>query len=193
MGEVLGVDPAAYDRAFRAAWRERDIGSLGGLADTVRTVAVRVGGSPTDAQVTRAAGLRLAMTGALLAQVSAGTLSTLDKLRAGGWKLGLVSNTTAESPDRFRLSPLAARFDATAFSNECRAAKPDPAIYLAACRALGVPPAACVYVGDGADEELAGATALGMRAIRTTEHADSDPAWTGPTITTLPETLTALG
>jgi putative hydrolase of the HAD superfamily len=56
-----------------------------------------------------------------------------------------------------------------------------------------VPPAACVYVGDGADEELAGATALGMRAIRTTEHADSDPAWTGPTITTLPETLTALG
>jgi putative hydrolase of the HAD superfamily len=192
MGEVLGVDPEAYAQAFFAAWPERFAGSLGDLAGTVRAIAVRVGGSPSDAQVSRAGELRRSMTAGLIAQVSTDTLAVLDKLRADGWPLGLVSNTTAESPDRFRDSPLAARFDATAFSSELGVAKPDPAIYRAACEALGVDPAACVYVGDGADRELAGAEALGMRAIRTTEHADTDPSWPGPTIRTLADLLTHL-
>lgn len=185
MGEALGVDPDAYVLAFHACWPERFVGALGDLASTVRAVAARVGGTPTPAQVARAAELRRSMTAGLLAQVSGGTRSALDKLRTNGWALGLVSNTTPESPDAFRASQLASRFDATAFSSELGVAKPDPAIYLAACRALDVAPASCVYVGDGADKELVAAAALGMRAIRTTEHADSDPTWTGPTISTI--------
>jgi hypothetical protein len=52
-------------------------------------------------------------------------------------------------------------FGATAFSSERGVAKPDPAIDRAACEALGMDPAACVYVDDGADQELAIAEALG--------------------------------
>lgn len=185
MGAALGVDPEKYVRAFHESWPERFAGSLGDLASTVATIAVRVGGSPSAAQVARAAELRRAMTADLIGLVSADTLAVLDKLRAGGWVLGLVSNTTPETPDRFRGSPLAARFDTTAFSSELGVAKPDPAIYLAACEALAVAPASVVYVGDGADGELAAAAALGMRAVRTSEHADSDPAWTGPTVGSL--------
>lgn len=40
--------------------------------------------------------------------------------------------------------------------------KPDPAIYLLACRRLGVAPEDCVFVGDGGDRELEGAAAVGM-------------------------------
>jgi putative hydrolase of the HAD superfamily len=185
MGAALGVDPDAYARAFHGSWPERFVGGLGDLTGTVRAIAMRVGGAPSEAQVASAADLRRAMTGGLVARVSPETLAVLDKLRADGWLLGLVSNTTAESPERFYASALASRFDATAFSSELGVAKPDPAIYLAACRQLRVAPASCVYVGDGADEELAAAAALGMRAIRTLEHADSDPGWTGPTVHSL--------
>ncbi|WP_308447807.1 HAD family hydrolase [Micromonospora sp. AKA38] len=71
-------------------------------------------------------------------------------------------------------------------------AKPAPAIYRLAAERLGVRPAECVFVGDGADGELAGARAVGMTAFRTTEHNDTDPGWGGPaffTLDSLPATL----
>ena len=39
--------------------------------------------------------------------------------------------------------------------------------------------------GDGADGELAGAAAVGMTVLRTTEHQDTDPGWIGPVIANL--------
>lgn len=193
MGEALGVDPDAYAVAFHESWPERFVGAFGDLPSTVRAIAVRVGGSPSDLQVARAAELRRTLTAGLICQVPAGTLTALDALRANGWLLGVVSNTTAESPDRFKESPLASRFDAAAFSSELGVAKPDPAIYLAACRTLEVDPPQCVYVGDGADAELAAAAALGMRPIRTTEYANTDPAWSGEVVAAIADLPAHLG
>lgn len=192
MAAVLGVDPSAYRQAFIAASRERFTGKLGDLAGTVRTIARRVGGDPTDEQVERASALRRKLTEDLLAAASDRTLSTLDELRAAGWRIGLVSNVTSESPERFRESALPPYFDATAFSSELGVAKPDADIYRAACTGLKVSPEECVYVGDGADNELAAALALGMYVVRTTEHANSDPLWTGPTVASLAELPTHL-
>jgi putative hydrolase of the HAD superfamily len=73
-------------------------------------------------------------------------------------------------------SNLSQYFEVTAFSAEVGSAKPGAAIYLAACKGLGVDPAECVYVADGSDNELPGAVSLGMYAVRTTEDANSDPA-----------------
>jgi 2-haloalkanoic acid dehalogenase type II len=44
-------------------------------------------------------------------------------------------------------------------------AKPDPAIFLAACAALGVAPAEAVYVGDDLQLDVVGAQQAGMRAV----------------------------
>lgn len=192
IARVLEVDPVAYNRVFFAASHERFVGALGDLAGTIRAIAGRVGGTPSDAQVERAVALRRTLTADLVAAVGDRTLSTLDELRLAGWRLGLVSNVTPETPDRWREGKLPPYFDAVAFSSELGVAKPDPGIYLAACEQLEVQPAECVYVGDGADDELAGATALGMRAIRTTEHADTDPSWAGPTVDSLIDVLTVL-
>jgi putative hydrolase of the HAD superfamily len=184
---ALGVDAEAYNLAFFAASHERFIGAFGDLAGTIRAIAGMAGGATSDEQIARASALRHAMTVDMLAAVPDATLSTLDTLRLAGWRIGLVSNVTSETPDRWRESKLPPYFDAAAFSSELGVAKPDAGIYLAACRDLDVPPAACFYVGDGADDELAGATTLGMYAIRTTDHADSDPSWAGPTIGSLAE------
>lgn len=112
----------------------------------------------------------------------AATLDTLAAFKAAGWRIGLVSNITAETQLQWPDSPMAKYYDATAFSAEVGAAKPEPAIYHAACSALDAEPTDCIYIGDGNDNELPAAASLGMHAIRTTEHADSDPTWTGPSV-----------
>ncbi|MEU8227004.1 HAD-IA family hydrolase [Kribbella sp. NPDC048915] len=187
MGAALGVDAAAFQAAFDASSYERFIGAYGDLPSTLRVIAERCGGSPTDAQVQEATSLRRALAARLLGNVAAATLETLAAFKAAGWRIGLVSNITAETQLQWPGSPLAQYFDATAFSAEVGSAKPEAAIYLAACSAVGVDPSDCLYVGDGNDNELPAAAALGMHAIRTLEHADNAPTWLGPTIKTYAE------
>ncbi|MFB6723244.1 HAD family hydrolase [Kribbella sp. NPDC056345] len=187
MARLLGVDAARFIREFDAAAYERFTGMYGDLETTVRLIAERAGGNPTDDQVLEATNLRRALTRRLMQGPPAGTLGTLAKLRADGWRIGLVSNITTETQLQWRDSPLAPYFDTTAFSSELGAAKPEPAIYLAACSALGVTPSECVYIGDGRDNELPAAAALGMHTIRTLEHSNSHPAWSGETVNTFAE------
>jgi putative hydrolase of the HAD superfamily len=179
---VLGVDPDAFAQAFDATAYERFIGAYGDLPSTLRAMARRGGGDPSDDQLRRATDLRRKLARRLLGAVPAGTLAALAQLRFAGWRTGLVSNITSETMLQWPGSALSEHIEATAFSAEVGAAKPEPAIYLAACDALGVAPGECVYVADGSDDELRGATDLGMYAVRTTEHADTDPSWRGPTI-----------
>ncbi|WP_326999945.1 HAD-IA family hydrolase [Dactylosporangium sp. NBC_01737] len=96
-----------------------------------------------------------------------------------------MSNATAEAAEAWPACALASRFDVAVFSSVLGIGKPDPRIYLAAAEALGAAPADCVFVGDGADGELAGAAAVGMRVVRTVEHKDTDPTWPGPVIQAL--------
>ena len=182
MARVLGVECARFVREFDAAAYERFTGVYGDLETTVRLIAERAGGEPTDEQVLEATNLRRALTRRLMQGSPAGTLGTLATLRADGWRIGLVSNITTETQLQWSSSPLAPYFDTTAFSSELGVAKPEAAIYMAACTALGVSPAECVYVGDGRDNELAAAASLGMHTIRTLEHSNSHPAWPGDSI-----------
>ncbi|RQX21271.1 HAD family hydrolase, partial [Micromonospora chalcea] len=151
----------------------------------VRIRAERLGGSPTDEQVSRAAAHRRALARRVLGRVPVGTLDVLDALRERGHRLALISNATSETAEAWAAGPLARRFDVAVFSSAVGLAKPDPAIYRTAAQRLGVAPAECVYVGDGADGELAGAAAVGMTVLRTTEHQDTDPGWIGPVIADL--------
>ena len=64
--------------------------------------------------------------------------------------------------------------DAAVFSGEVGWRKPSPQIFAAALQALGAHPATTVHVGDRIREDVDGAHAAGMRAIRLREHYD-DP------------------
>jgi putative hydrolase of the HAD superfamily len=117
----------------------------------------------------------------------------LDALRAAGWRLGLVSNCTGEVPGLWKRTPFASRFDTVAFSCVVGAAKPDPAIFLAAVAGLGLSPNECRYVGDGRDDELAAAAGLGMAPIRMVGFRHDDAAWPRERISSLLELLPLLG
>jgi putative hydrolase of the HAD superfamily len=94
-------------------------------------------------------------------------------------------------------------FDDVVFSYQVGHLKPEPEIYLLACRRLAVSPADAVFVGDGGSDELSGATGVGMRAYAARwfvrnwpkEARDlADSATTGFTRLADPEALlTALG
>ncbi|MET8258703.1 HAD-IA family hydrolase [Micromonospora sp. NPDC005205] len=190
MALVVGVAPAALVAAYHASWRDRLV--RWEVEETVRILAGRLGGTPTDEQVARAGEHRRALARRVLGAVSTATLDVLDVLRDGGHPLALISNATSETAEAWPQSPLARRFDVAVFSCEVGLAKPDPAIYRIAAERLGVAPAECVFVGDGADGELAGAAAVGMTVLRTTEHNDTDPSWGGRAFASLGDLSTLL-
>jgi putative hydrolase of the HAD superfamily len=61
--------------------------------------------------------------------------------------------------ERPSLRPL---FTTCTFSCAIGAAKPDRAIYAAGAQSLGIEPAHLLFVGDGSDDELAGAARVGL-------------------------------
>ena len=100
-----------------------------------------------------------------------GALAALDRLRAAGLRLGVVSNQSGVAAGRLTLAQVEAvnaRVDALLGpfatwqvcphgpGDGCACRKPRPGLVLAAAAALGTVPARCVVVGDiGADIEAA--------------------------------------
>jgi putative hydrolase of the HAD superfamily len=97
--------------------------------------------------------------------LAAGARELLAALRTRGLRTGMVSNFDHRLPallDGLGLSPL---LDVVVRPADVGAAKPDARIFTAALRRLGIEPQAALYVGDDADEDIAGARAAGLHAV----------------------------
>lgn len=192
MAADLGVDPETFVEAVRASHGERFLGETGSLVETVALLAARCGGTPSRVRLELAAARRLDLMRAMLAGVTAETPRVLDELRARGLRLGLVSDSSVETPALWSGSPLSGRFDAAAFSCLLGSRKPDGRIYRHVLAQLGVAAERCVYVGDGDSHELTGAARLGMTAVCLSplgrhDHYEHDEGFRGPAIRSLAE------
>jgi putative hydrolase of the HAD superfamily len=97
-------------------------------------------------------------------------VSAVRDLRLGAVKTGLVSNSWSTNHyDRGLLGQL---FDAVLISGELGMHKPAPEIYRLAAERVGVPPERCLFVDD-LRENCEGAEAVGMRAVRHRDPADT--------------------
>lgn len=114
-------------------------------------------------------------------------VSTLRALRAMDVRVGLISNTTAESPRVVKESELAPLLDAVLFSCSEKVMKPDSRIYRRAAQLLGVPSAECLFVGDGSDDELSGADAAGMTPVLLDSGDTPRRDWSGLRVNALSE------
>jgi len=90
------------------------------------------------------------------------TAPTLRALHARGVKIGIVSNVPRDLRPIFAAHDLADVVDAFTHSFEVGAEKPDPAIFLRACEALGTSPGETLMVGDHPVAD-AGALRAGLR------------------------------
>ncbi len=95
-----------------------------------------------------------------------GALALLERLRAAGLKIGLVTNNTiAEQMGKLERLGLLPLLDALAISEAVGFAKPDPRIFAAALERLGCAAGEAVMVGDSWSADVLGAQAAGIRAI----------------------------
>lgn len=79
------------------------------------------------------------------------------------YRLGVVSNFYGNLDGILRAEGLRGLFSVVADSGVVGVIKPEPAIFLHACRGLEAEPAECVMVGDSVKRDMAGAAGLGMR------------------------------
>jgi len=182
----LAIAEDEWITALDASWHERLTGTFGSQIETFRVVATRAGCTPTDEQLAEAVALRYAAY-RRAQQLRPDAIDTLRALRADGFKIGLVSDCTHDLADQWDDLELAEHFDATVFSCHEGTRKPDPLLFRAAATRLDVPPAACLYVGDGGGDEMAGSAGVGMHPVLLAgedwaeNHAPGRPeaAWTG--------------
>ena len=107
---------------------------------------------------------------------AAGTGTALERLRAAGLRLGVVSNSDGRVEAALRAAGLRACFDVVLDSALFGAEKPDPAIFRAALEALRVAPDEALYVGDLYEVDVVGARAAGMEAILLLPETAAAPA-----------------
>ena len=81
-----------------------------------------------------------------------------------GYILGIIANTITETeiPDWLKEDGLEQYFKAVVLSSLFRIRKPNPEIYLEACRRAKVDPARSVYVGDNPSRDILGARLAGF-------------------------------
>ncbi len=195
MGELLGVDPETFAQRWLACFDDRVRGTMGSIEETVGQLSRTLGGRSDPATVARAVRIRLDFTRRLL-RSNDSVLSALDALRNDGVRLALVSDTSDETVRVWPETPLASRFGVTVFSCIEGIRKPDPRMYYRALELLGLPAAACAYVGDGGSHELSGARAVGLFPFQfrfpgesddVAYRVDFDADWSGPRIVDLSE------
>lgn len=99
----------------------------------------------------------------------------LAEIAGRGIRIGLISNShrcLASFQEHFEL----ARFISAAVSSSQHGyLKPHPSIFQAALHLLGVPAAEAVMVGDSVGQDIAGARAVGMRAVLVRRGVDDEP------------------
>ena len=133
--------------------------------------------------------------------VDDGARPALERLRAQGVALALVSNTMRTPGTTLRTLleqfGLLACFAHTTFSDEVRVRKPAAEIFALTLRALGVPAEAAVHVGDDPVLDVYGARVAGMRVVQVTRASlgalgARRPDAVVPTLAGLPDAVARL-
>jgi putative hydrolase of the HAD superfamily len=188
MTEALQTpDADAFTRSFtHETWQARATGQLASIEENIAWIYAQQGWPLASERVGEAIRIRMELSREVLVALP-GALEALTTLKRQGYRLGLISDCSAETPLLWETLPFATLIEAPIFSCAVGYLKPDPRIYQIACERLGVAPGDCLYIGDR-PEEVIGARAVGMRAIRVRPPHDDTyeareegrPTWDGP-------------
>jgi len=180
-------------------WDRRRRGVFKTVDANIEYVCRALGLEASAEKINKAAETRYNYSRNLLLHPRAGALTTLEALRDNGFKVGLLSNCSAEIPHLWPETSFSHLINSPIFSCSVGVVKPEPESYWSVCKALDVEPRFCVYVGDGSDRELTGARRVGMHPVLIM-GPDKDPfdeqldrkAWKGPTITQIGDLLNTI-
>jgi HAD superfamily hydrolase (TIGR01549 family) len=107
--------------------------------------------------------------------VAEGTCEAIRALAERGILLGAVTNTLADTPTirlMLRRNGIEDVMGCVVVSSEAGYRKPHPSLFQEALRGLGVEAGEALFVGDSPYHDIGGATAVGMRAVLTTQYVE---------------------
>jgi len=187
----IGVSEERLEELWYEAetYRRRETGPIVSAVQALHEAL----GAEVGADIDEIVGWRLDLTRQALVP-DAGVVPTLAELKRRGIATGLISNCTEEVALVWHESPFAGLIDVVVLSATAGCMKPDPRIYQLACEQLGLEPNECLFVGDGANDELRGAQEVGMTPVLI-GPAGREPRWDevrnwpGLRITSIPQVL----
>lgn len=197
MAKIVGAPMDPFVNRWFATFNERVTGVFPDVASNIRAICNEFGIEPSKDKCIKAIDLRIYYERQHITPRSSAE-DTLRELRKQGYKIGLISDCSSELPSLWKQTIFEPLFDVAIFSCLVGMKKPNPEIFLLACRELGVNCEDCIYVGDGGSRELSGAAYVGMHPFLlhdTYEQNNSDvhrvdgETWQGPTISDLKELL----
>ena len=116
-----------------------------------------------------------------------GAAALLRALRASGKRLGLVTNGFAETHhDKIATLKIRDAFDAIFVADEVGMVKPDPRLFVHACKMLGVAPEHAAMVGDRYERDMRGAIEAGLFTIWVNTRKETLPPGAPPPDATVP-------
>lgn len=163
--DVLGIDRVRWDELLTAHSRWRLTGEETDPYRILSKLAREADPTIPDDRVQDALRVRIRRFRDSLLRVPRENVDALERLRAAGFRLALISNADAMEVAAWNECPLAGLFDAEVFSCTVGCAKPERAIYEKCLQLLGLSAAECLFVGDGGSNELAGAREAGMPTV----------------------------
>lgn len=196
MAMALNASKDDFSKLWKESFYLRTNGTHQTHFESIRYICDQLGVTVTEEQVQQASDIRLGYSRKVLVPRAA-TLPTINELKKRGYKVGLITDCSPETPEVWPKTAFKDVFDVETFSCVVCLKKPDPKIYRLTCELLGVKPEDCMYVGDGSSNELTGATEVGMHPVlisdpgdnEDTHFVDKEVNWNGPVISSLDEVL----
>jgi putative hydrolase of the HAD superfamily len=197
---ALGLPYEPFIQLWRDSSDMRIDGTFQTIEASIEHVCAAIGADITPHQMNIAVELRLDQIRRAL-KPKPDAVTTLNRLKDNGYKIGVLSNCSIEIPILWPETPFADLVDSTVFSSRERLTKPDPQIYYLACERLGMVPQKCIYVADGENHELAAAAKVGLHPVlihnSSAEHRRDlfreARAWQGMSISALTEVFRVVG
>jgi HAD superfamily hydrolase (TIGR01509 family) len=165
LGASLGLDATAYRREWKQLRPQALRGQLTfqqALVEVGRRLDVTIRAD----LIQRASDERARANAEVFQKIDPEVVALARDLQQRGVRLATISNCMAEDAAPWPTCALASHFSRAVFSYAAGWVKPDPRIYLMAINQLGVSPDDTLYIGDGGDDELAGAGRAGLRAAQ---------------------------
>lgn len=174
MASALELPGEDFSKLWRDTTYERGIGIFKTTEESIRYICNILKVSVSNENIRKCEQIRLENTRKALTPKN-GAVDILKSLRGLEYKIGLITNCSAEVPLMWKNTEFLHLFDVTIFSASVGLKKPDPQIYNLACEQLGIEPNECLYIGDGDSNELSGASQLGMDAVMIRDPNELDP------------------
>jgi putative hydrolase of the HAD superfamily len=163
--DLLGVDRRAWDRVLIESSRWRLAGEERDPYRIFRRLVDQVDASIPDERLRDVLARRTERFRDCFRNIPTRNVAMLERLRAAGFRLALLSNADVMDMEAYRGCALEGLFDVEVFSCEVGCVKPEPEIYRICLERLGLDANDCIFVGDGGSNELDGAKAVGLRTV----------------------------